>query len=944
MSFYFPNVDPVYLFKRKGDESDPFLFLKETITVVNGKVTLQEIPDFNQKVTVKTSADALLTETTNETLLTNEYRVDYSTGLVYFHSSQEYQPLKFEYYGMGRLNFPASRIVVDSNENPSDKTLQDVVSDLEKSKTNWLTAVNTYANIATTYPSPSQGDTVQTLDDSKIYRYEDGQWMFTQQYSASALTDVQNKIENLKKVRTVQEFIATEGQNVFVLNGTYEVGKNLVEVTVGGVSQSLGSGFTENANNAIQLSEGVPAGTKVKVTRYEAYIPSSVNHKSIHYAGGQDELDVTQLKNYNVIESQLAQTENKVGVSYAEFGAVLDGVTDDTVAIRSAHAYANTHGLPIIQRNATFVLNGEVEVKTSVDLTGSTLITSWVDLATIEYNRTSYLYKITGELAQDITSQLVQTEFTKGATTIPSLGSFKSGAIVINTMGLDLLRNDNGVTQNVYKKESNAIAENSGGNLVYPLTKDYSVATSFQVLYKPFQEQLTFKMPKLILKDAKIYSLIRSERNNVEVKYGAIEEQLTAETGISPIYTIVEFYESHNINIDNVSCPIIGRNQKTGDNGLGYLFLFTKTSKIRINNVTQLYGWSGINGNWFRDVTITASNILSVNGHANTYDVTVKDCRIYKDVQIHGGGILDIDNTIFEGRGASVAITTRKDYASEFEGLIRVRNSESINSIYFVQLNDVTHDCGRKVYLPDVEIVNCHMRQPIAQNTYLVTWRGYTGNFDSTLPNIKIDGYSTSKLDVKHKTIYFPQNISNTLLNGTIDIDINGAKIPITTFNSNPYTADLMNIQLPYISNTNVKINLKIKDSLANFSLFGTSNIKIKCIDCDNYSIRTGTNSTASVTTNGEALKLHFENSNIYKGFCDFQTYSASSRFDLIITNSTYLKYTDKNGVTADDVGAYIIDLIKFSSKNKAQATSTLPATNPSRLFNYNDPIYWIVA
>ena len=63
-----------------------------------------------------------------------------------------------------------------------------------ENKTRWLTAVNTYANIATTYPNPQLGDTVQTIDDSKIYRWDGTQWVWTQQYNANAITDVQDKI------------------------------------------------------------------------------------------------------------------------------------------------------------------------------------------------------------------------------------------------------------------------------------------------------------------------------------------------------------------------------------------------------------------------------------------------------------------------------------------------------------------------------------------------------------------------------------------------------------------------------------------------------------------------------------------------------------------------------------------------------------------------------
>ncbi|MGG3893185.1 hypothetical protein [Geobacillus stearothermophilus] len=69
----------------------------------------------------------------------------------------------------------------------------------DENKTRWLTAVNTYADIATTYPNPQLGDTVQTIDDSKIYRWNGKRWVWTQQYNANAISDVQNKIGILSK-------------------------------------------------------------------------------------------------------------------------------------------------------------------------------------------------------------------------------------------------------------------------------------------------------------------------------------------------------------------------------------------------------------------------------------------------------------------------------------------------------------------------------------------------------------------------------------------------------------------------------------------------------------------------------------------------------------------------------------------------------------------------
>ncbi|MGD6832588.1 BppU family phage baseplate upper protein [Sutcliffiella halmapala] len=63
----------------------------------------------------------------------------------------------------------------------------------EELKTKWLVPVADFAAIATTYPEPSEGDTVQTQHDSKIYRYQSGSWLYTQKHTDTVATDLQAK-------------------------------------------------------------------------------------------------------------------------------------------------------------------------------------------------------------------------------------------------------------------------------------------------------------------------------------------------------------------------------------------------------------------------------------------------------------------------------------------------------------------------------------------------------------------------------------------------------------------------------------------------------------------------------------------------------------------------------------------------------------------------------
>lgn len=84
----------------------------------------------------------------------------------------------------------------------------------DENKTRWLNPVATFADIATTYPSPQLGWTVMTLDDGKIYRYDGSTWQFTQQYNSTALNNLANELSKQNQQST------TIGHGLNVINAS----------------------------------------------------------------------------------------------------------------------------------------------------------------------------------------------------------------------------------------------------------------------------------------------------------------------------------------------------------------------------------------------------------------------------------------------------------------------------------------------------------------------------------------------------------------------------------------------------------------------------------------------------------------------------------------------------------------------------------------------------
>jgi hypothetical protein len=130
-----------------------------------------------------------------------------NTQAIYAQTSGDYANDKGDYaaqqgdYAQTQGNFANEKGLYAQQQGDYAKAQGDYAKQVgDENKTRWLTAVNTYADIATTYPNPQLGDTVQTIDDSKIYRWDGTQWVWTQQYNANAITDVQNKIGILSSV------------------------------------------------------------------------------------------------------------------------------------------------------------------------------------------------------------------------------------------------------------------------------------------------------------------------------------------------------------------------------------------------------------------------------------------------------------------------------------------------------------------------------------------------------------------------------------------------------------------------------------------------------------------------------------------------------------------------------------------------------------------------
>jgi hypothetical protein len=178
----------------------------------------------------------------------------------------------------------------------------------------WLTTGDSYKFVLT----DSVGNQIGTWDN--IYGYSTG--------SLDAQTEVQ---------------YATAGQTLFVLTGmAYTPGANTLGVYVDGVNQVVNNAYVETNATSVTFVSGLHEGATVK------FINLNI--------GSTDASVVSYEPGFTGSVATTVQTKLRESVSVKDFGAVGDGVTDDTAAIQAAIDACETTNQSLLGNAGTYLI------------------------------------------------------------------------------------------------------------------------------------------------------------------------------------------------------------------------------------------------------------------------------------------------------------------------------------------------------------------------------------------------------------------------------------------------------------------------------------------------------------------------------------------------------------------------------------------------------------
>jgi len=142
--------DPIVFLSRKGDATDPYKRIIETVQIVNGRAVLREVPEQTREVTI-TSPDKTWYEVEDEALENNYYQVDYIQGVVFFTAENNDKSVTVEYFGKGAYYTPDTRIYLTGDKKFTNVALK--FKDLDRAD---LEQKNRVDELITGVPQPSE--------------------------------------------------------------------------------------------------------------------------------------------------------------------------------------------------------------------------------------------------------------------------------------------------------------------------------------------------------------------------------------------------------------------------------------------------------------------------------------------------------------------------------------------------------------------------------------------------------------------------------------------------------------------------------------------------------------------------------------------------------------------------------------------------------------------
>ena len=525
------------------------------------------------------------------------------------------------------------------------------------------------------------------------------------------------------------------------------------------------------------------------------------------------------------IKENVTYSKNVRNIFYADYGAVGDGVTDDSEAIRKAHEYANQWGHDVFAEAGKTYLIGKTDssiiVQTNTDWCGSTIIFNDTSIRWDDKDaRSVWVFKISSKLVPNGVSVSVPSGMTlsAGQTNIGITFDAPCMLRLRNSEHKIYVRYGNNANSGDDQQEYILVDENGNVDPSTPILYDYEKITSI-TRYSTTDEPISVGngTVKTIAPNPKtqdpdyennycyfhrgIY-VIRSNTTLYNLTQVIEGEDMTVEVdrngdGTVDIYDADKSYGvPYKGTIYLEYCANVKLTDSTVEGHQAYSFWQTSGSGVSRNEmgsyaitvsncigitlsgvrqyenaatgevITNRQMYHGvISSNYCRNVTVTDSYLDRFDAHKGLHNATLTDSTFGFGILIIGGGTLRIENVTRLSGDPFVML--RNDYNSVFDGDVVIKNCVAGSSIKCVFAgNWLKHNTGLPNYM--------------VRNVYIDGLKAESG----TLYIFNIKNATEAALSDSVNPLYLPSRIE---VSGIVGVDGVTAITPKTSKNSDAF-------------------------------------------------------------------------------------------------------------------------------------------------------------